>query len=190
MPSQSSATLSHACINNGDVPAMLIRLTTLGLDPLVSNATLLHQQSVLQRCIIRCANMLAAFIILKALPQSNKCEDEPHIEEASGGAAKRDIHIPDQPLVVRGMPSLPKTLHAHVSDLHVCWGLTTGTIPINRSSSSCFLLAMACRDSYSHPVVMLRALYRVLQRCRHHLARCKKVSPEVCQEQRVCSWLL
>ena len=94
------------------VTAMLIRLTTLGLDPLVSNATLLHQQSVLQRCIIQCANMLAAFIILQALPQSNKCEDEPHIEEASGGTPKRDIHIPDQPLVVRGMPSLPKTLHA------------------------------------------------------------------------------
>ena len=108
MPSQSSATLGHACVNSGDVTAILIRLTKLGLDPLVSKATLLHQQSVLQRCITR----LAAFIILKALPQSNKCEDEPHIEEASGGTPKRDIHIPDQPLVVRGMPSLPKTLHA------------------------------------------------------------------------------
>ena len=72
--------------------------------------------------------MLAAFIILNALPQSNKCEDEPHVEKASGGAPKRDVHVPDQPLVVRGMPSLPKTLQAHVSDLHVCWGLTTRTI--------------------------------------------------------------
>ncbi len=73
--------------------------------------------------------MLAALIILTALPQSNECEDEPHIEEASGGAPKRDIHVPDQPLVVRGMPSLPKTLHAHVSDLHVCWGVTTRMMP-------------------------------------------------------------
>ena len=79
--------------------------------------------------------MLAAFTILKALPQSNKCEDEPHIEETSGGAPKRDIHISDQPLVVRGMPSLPKTLQAHVSDLHVCWGLTTRTIPSSTSQA-------------------------------------------------------